>query len=242
MPAPPNMQGGEGVIGQSFEAKLAPTGRVSELKGQLSQQLRGMFGGQDISQLFGSGLPGLGMLVLPTEPLQIGQQWTQETAVSLPLPGNVAGEAGPKADYKIQYTLKEIQQKGTHQVALIDSRMEIALPHTEVPMPAPPGGNPPAQGGTMSMDNFSQTVSGTHSFDVTDGAFRTSDHTTKLGMQMQMSNPGAPAGAAPGTMGLDGSFNMKVSAGPDVAKPAPAKAAPAKAAPAKAKPKPKGAH
>jgi hypothetical protein len=229
MPAPPNAQGGAQVIGQTFEAKLAPTGKVTELKGELNQQLKGLFGGQDISELFGAGLPGLGMLVLPVEPLQIGQQWTNETSVTmpLPLPGAAgAGAVAPKIDYKIQYTLKEIQQKGARQVALIESRMEITMPHTDVPLPQ--GGNAPG-GGTMSMDNYSQTVTGTHYFDVTDGAFRMADHNAKLGMQMKMNMPGAPGGGPTGAMGIDGSFNMKVSVIPNT----PAKVASAKAAAAK---------
>jgi hypothetical protein len=70
--APPNAQAGPQVLGQTFEAKLASTGKVVELNGEINQQLKGLFGGQDISELFGAGLPGLGMLVLPAEPLQIG--------------------------------------------------------------------------------------------------------------------------------------------------------------------------
>jgi hypothetical protein len=208
---------------------------VAELKGELSQQLKGLFAGNDIGELFGAGLPGLGMLVLPEEPLQPGQQWTTDMSVTMPMPlpgaAGAAGGNGLKMDYKIQYTLKEIQQKGTRQVALIESKMEVAMPHTEVPLGQGANG---AASGTMSMDNYSQTVTGTHYFDVTDGAYRMSDHTAKLGMQMLMSPPGAAADAPKGTMGFDGSFNMKVAVVPPTAtKPAPAKATSAKGAAAK---------
>jgi len=225
MPAPPNAQAAPQVIGQTFEAKLASTGKVVAMNGEINQQLKGLFGGQDISELFGTGLPGLGMLVLPVEPLQIGQQWTNETAVTLPLPipGAGGGAGGPKIDYKIYYTLKDIQQKGSRQVALIESRMEIAMPHTDVPLPQ--GGNAPA-GGTMSMENYSQTVSGTHYFDITEGAFQMADQQAKLGMQMKMNMAGAGAAAPTGAMGIDGSFKMKVAIVPDT----PVKAAPAKSA------------
>jgi hypothetical protein len=149
----------------------------------------------------------------------------------VPIPGAAGAAGGPKVDYKIEYTLKDIQQKGTRQVALIESRMEIVMPHTDVPLPqgeaAPPGAS-------MSMENYSQTVTGTHYFDVTDGAFRMADHQAKLGMQMKMNLAGAGAAPPTGAMGIDGSFSMKVAVVPDTpAKAAPAKAAPAKVAPAK---------
>jgi hypothetical protein len=231
IPMPANMAGGQQPVGPSFQMKVSPTGRVLERQGDPSPRAQGFMGGPDPSQIFGSGTLGLGMLLLPAEPVHVGQQWEEQVTTQIPLmlPGSPAAGAASTVTYKVTNTLKEIQGKGERQIAVIESRMEAGLPRAEGT--APQEGNP-AGPGASGASHFSQTLTATHLFDLSGGELRTADRSTKLGMVLRMGFPGAAAGAAGSGVGVEGDFRMKVALVPD-APIGPAAGASKRAAPAK---------
>ena len=101
------------------------------------------------------------------------------------------GRPGPKywqqrVDYQIRNTLRELQQKGSRQIAVIDTKVEVAVPEMEVPVPKPAAEGAVPMPQSISMDNFSQSVTSTQFFDVARGELRMGDFITRLGMQMEM--------------------------------------------------------
>jgi hypothetical protein len=213
--APPNTPAGNPFAGTTFETRLAPSGRVLETKSSLNEALKQATGGRDITQMFGlGGMQGVGMIVFPEEPLRVGSQWENKSSVPIPMlmPGPPGAPEG-KMELKRVNTLKAIEQKDGHPVAIIETNIEVSMPRTEIPLPAE-GGKPAAS--PVTIEKMTQTVAGTSRFDVTDGALQAGDYTAKVGMQMKMPTPAAAGAPRPGagTMGMDGNFRLKADLQP----------------------------
>jgi hypothetical protein len=156
---------------------------------------------------------------LPDHPVKIGDSWeTSESGSALGLGGGIGGGLGPKlpeVQLKLTHTLKSLENKGGHVVAVIETK-----------------GVSGATDG--AADDQGQKYEGTVRFDVTAGGVQSAQYSadvkTKINLAGLLSGgggglPGAPGGAPkpenlPGAMRIDGMMKLDLAELPLVATPA----------------------
>jgi hypothetical protein len=158
---------------------------------------------------------------LPDHPVKIGDSWeTSESGGSaLGLGGGIGGGLGPKLpdmQLKLTHTLKALENKGGHVVAVIETK----------------GGSGAAEG---AADDQGQKYEGTVRFDVTAGGVQSAQYSadvkTKINLAGLLSGgaggaglPGAPDAPKPenlpGAMRIDGMMKLDLAELPLVTAPA----------------------
>lgn len=217
MALPPGQAANPGeAMGQTFDMKISRRGQVIGLEGAAREALAKMFQGAQVSQVFGAGTLGAGMLMLPETPIKVGGNWEDKQLVRMPAPGPPGGAGGApiEANFQVRNTLSKIEPGtgGAGRLAVIATRAQTTLPEMKV---AAPEKAAPEGGFAMTMRDFKQTVDGTVRFDPDAGVVRGGDY--KVGLAMKMDMPfGAPPGAGGGGaakpgMSISGDLKMKVA-------------------------------
>lgn len=160
---------------------------------------------------------------LPDHPVKVGDSWeTEESGGSaLGLGGGIGGGLGPKLpemQLKLTHTLKSLENKSGHVVAVIETK----------------GVSGAAEG---AADDQGQKYEGTVRFDVTAGGVQSAQYSADVKTKINLSGllsggaggggglPGAPEGAPkpenlPGAMRIDGMMKLNLTELPLVAAPA----------------------
>jgi hypothetical protein len=223
---PATGMGADPLASQVLELRLASTGQVLELKTKSNQAAPPLAGGVDMAPgagmpmggLGGAGMAGfamaaLGGLILPAEPVTVGQHWSESTTPAPPAPPGAPGGAPvPLMPIQRESTLKELRREGTRQIVVIESKMTMTTPGAEV---APPGQGSKSGPGPVRTEPSTQTNSGTYSFDVTGGVLQKSEQTTRMSMRMAL--PGAPDAAPKPGSTMEVNYVTKLALLPDAA-------------------------
>jgi hypothetical protein len=184
------------------EETIDPTGKVSGVNPDSLNAMNQLFGGQNISSLF-NGLPGIGGLILPAQPIKPGDTWDTKFDLTMPLP--VPGPAGPSPgislpmSFAIRYKLLRVEDGR----AVIETQMTASIPPGTKMMLSGIRGAPP--GLSLSIQRMDESMTGTVRLPIEQGVVESGDYEAKMRVQMTIGlppgtpgpRPGAAAGAAP---------------------------------------------
>jgi hypothetical protein len=171
-------------------------------------------GATGINQMLSSSF----LLTLPDKPVRVGDSW--ETAVKaqgqLGLGGGFAPNL-PDVELKLTYTLKSLEDKGGHTLAVIETKGKSGA-------------------GDAGAGEGGQNYTGTTRFDVTAGGVQSAKYIADVKLKMNLGGllGGAPGGAAPppggvkpeglpGSMQIDGTMSFDLAEVPLAPAKSPAK-------------------
>jgi hypothetical protein len=186
-----------------YEIKIAPAGNVTRAAPDASNATSGLFGGQNMSALFNSDMPGVGMLALPEKPVKPGDTWDTQRDVQVPvamaMPGlGGGGPGGPASSMRI--LLKTSVHSKLLRVengrAVIETQVTATTPSGA--KPPPPGGVGAATGPGLTFEKMDQSMSGTVRLNIEQGVIEGGDNDIKLAMVIAMGLPAGVPGAGPG--------------------------------------------
>lgn len=187
--------GQETVLPNPFmEMTVDPSGKATAVNPDALNSMSHLFGGQNLSGMFGGTMPGVGGLVLPTTPVRPGESWENRWSMRMPVPlPGPGGAAGPGPVLAANYTVLNKLVKVEDGRAVVETAVKVtAPPGAKVAMSGLPGAPP---GMAMGFEKMEQTMMGTQRFLVEEGAIDGSDFDATLAMRMAMSLPAAPAAA-----------------------------------------------
>lgn len=191
-----------------YEATIDPTGKISAVSAESMRSMTQAFGGQNLSTMFNGSMPGMGMLLLPDQPVKPGDTWDTKTQLQVPLsmPGPAAaapGGAGPAATFTLNYTVHNKLARVEDGRAVIETQATAAVPPgAKLPLPAGAGAPP---GLSMTFDKMEQSMTSTQRLQIEQGVMEGGDFDVKMAMAMSlalppgMAGPGAAPTPKPGT-------------------------------------------
>jgi hypothetical protein len=187
--------GPETVLPNPFmDMTVDPSGKATTVNADALNSMSHLFGGQNLSSMFGGTMPGVGGLVLPTKPIRPGESWENKWSMRMPIPlPGPGGMAGPVPVLAANYTVVNKLVKVEDGRAVVETMVKVTSPAgTKVAMTGMPGAPP---GMSMGFEKMEQTMTGTQRFQVEEGAIDGSDFDATIAMRMAMSLPGAPTAA-----------------------------------------------
>lgn len=184
-----------------YEIKIDPSGKVTPTTPSPSSAMSRLFGGQNISAMFNSDLPGIGMLMLPEKPVKPGDTWDTQREVHVPLamPGMAGGGPGgaaPGTPFTLKTSIHNKLARIEDGHAVIETQVTAtAPPGARVPLP---GGGAAPSGASMTIQKMDQSMTGTQRFNVEQGFIEGGDNEMKIAIVMAMGLPAGLPGAGPG--------------------------------------------
>jgi hypothetical protein len=184
-----------------YEIKIDPSGKVTRTAPAASNATSGLFGGQNMSAMFNSDLPGVGMLALPEKPVKPGDTWDSQRDVQVPvsMPGFAGAGAGGPASGASLSLKTSVHNK---LVRIEDGRAVIETQVTATTPPGaktpPPAGAGPPTGPGLTFEKMEQSMSGTERLNIEQGVIESGDNDMKLAMVIAMGLPAGLPGAGPG--------------------------------------------
>jgi hypothetical protein len=184
-----------------YEIKIDPSGKVTRTAPGASNATSGLFGGQNMSAMFNSDLPGVGMLALPEKPVKPGDTWDSQREVQVPvsMPGFAGAAAGGPASGATLSLKTSVHNKLVRIEegrAVIETQVTATTP-SGVKTP-PPGGAAAPTGPGMTFEKMEQSMSGTDRFNIEQGVIESGDHDMKIAMVIAMGLPAGLPGAGAG--------------------------------------------
>jgi hypothetical protein len=217
------------------EVTIDPTGKVTGANPDSLKALNQLAGGQNLTGMFGGNMPGMGGLILPSQPVKPGDTWESKSAMQMPvpLPAVPGGPPGAAPVFAVNYTFRNKLVRVEEGRALIETRITALVPPgSRVPM-----GNAAAlpPGLSMTIARLEQSITGTQRFAIEGGTVESGDFDATMASQMNLVAPASatPSGKPaprqpPARAGRPGSRT-----GPPKSRPAPsARPAPPTGAPA----------
>jgi hypothetical protein len=185
-----------------FEATIDPVGKISGVTPEATNVMNQLFAGQNIASMF-NGMPGMGGLLLPSQPVKAGDTWDNNFDLRIPLPspgmgGAAAGGLPAGAMLTEHIAVHNKLLRVENGSAVIETRMTAAVPTgTTLAIPAPAAG--PAAGMKVSIDKMLASATGTHRFNLDQGTAEGSDLGVDLAVVTSLALPPGmrPGAAAP---------------------------------------------
>ena len=186
-----------------YEIKIDPAGKVTRAAPDASNAMSGLFGGQNMSAMFNSDMPGMGMVLLPEKPVKPGDTWDTQRDVQVPIamamPGLTGGgPGGPPAGLSLSLRTS-IHNK------LLRVENGRAVIETQATASTPPGAKTPSGGGAaapsgpgLTFEKMDQSMSGRERLNIEQGVIEDADNEIKLAMVMSMGLPAGLPGVGPG--------------------------------------------
>jgi len=155
--------------------KVAPTGKVLSTMGGASKFLSSVPGGG------AAQFAGFGGLAFPAEAKAVGQSWDTRDTVQMPfgIPGQGGGGNVP-VEVTTHNTLKSIDQKAGHRIAVIDTTGKVALPRG-----AKGGG-----GGMFDVSAMTISFTSTSQFDLDQGEPTSQNGNVTMNMTLSLNQNG----------------------------------------------------
>ncbi len=176
-----------------YEGTIDPTGKIAGVNPDSLKSMNQLFGGQNIASMF-NGMPGMGGLILPSQPIKPGDTWDNKYDFRMPIPtpgmpGAAPGGLPAGASLSMSFVLHNKLLRVEEGRAIIETQMTATIPPgTKMTLPTPAGAGMPA-GARMSIDKMAESMTGTQRFQIERGAVEGSDFSATITSLMAIGLP-----------------------------------------------------